>query len=65
LSIFVANFELDFPSIYITALEAAVKASEAILEIYQNEVVAVQKEDAGRTQPLGLQNTHPFSPFCG
>ncbi|MCR9171371.1 MAG: 3'(2'),5'-bisphosphate nucleotidase CysQ [bacterium] len=28
-----------------TALQAAVKASEAILEIYQNEVVAVQKED--------------------
>jgi 3'(2'), 5'-bisphosphate nucleotidase len=28
-----------------TALEAAVKASEAILEIYQNDVVAVQKED--------------------
>jgi len=28
-----------------TALEAAVKASEAILDIYQNEVVAVQKED--------------------
>ncbi|XOV66519.1 MAG: 3'(2'),5'-bisphosphate nucleotidase CysQ [Fluviicola sp.] len=28
-----------------TALEAAVKASEAILEIYQNDIVAVQKED--------------------
>lgn len=36
---------MNFPSCYITALDAAVKASEAILEIYQSEVVAVQKED--------------------
>lgn len=36
---------MDFPTYYMTALRAAVKASEAILEIYQSEVVAVQKED--------------------
>lgn len=36
---------MEFPTYYMTALKAAVKASEAILEIYQSEVVAVQKED--------------------
>ncbi len=45
LPIFTLNKVLNIPSYYMTALEASVKASEAILEIYQNDVVAVQKED--------------------
>lgn len=36
---------MELPSYYITAINAAIEASKAILEIYQNEVVAVQKED--------------------
>lgn len=36
---------MELPSYYITALKAAFDASKAILEIYQQEVVAVQKED--------------------
>ena len=37
--------KLKLPSYYIIALEAAIAASEVILEIYQQEVIAVQKED--------------------
>ena len=37
--------KLKLPSYYSVALEAAIAASEVILEIYQQEVIAVQKED--------------------
>lgn len=43
--IFDKNVNLEFPSIYTTALDAAVKASQAILEIYEGDFVAIQKED--------------------
>lgn len=36
---------MELPSYYKIALKAAIEASKAILEIYQEEVVAVQKED--------------------
>lgn len=36
---------MEFPSYYHIALKAAIEASAAILDIYQKEVVAVQKED--------------------
>ncbi|GAB5416870.1 MAG: 3'(2'),5'-bisphosphate nucleotidase CysQ [Crocinitomicaceae bacterium] len=42
---FYRNSKVELPSYYITALKAAIEASKAILEIYQNDVVAVQKED--------------------
>lgn len=43
--IFDKNVILEFPAIYTTALEAAVRASRAILDIYQGDFVAIQKED--------------------
>lgn len=36
---------MEFPSYYKIALKAAIEASKAILEIYQKDVVAVQKDD--------------------
>jgi len=42
---FCRKHKLSLPACYITALKAAVAASEAILEIYQQDVVAVPKDD--------------------
>ena len=43
--IFDKKVTLEFPSIYTTALQAAAEASRAILNIYHQEFVAIQKED--------------------
>lgn len=45
MSIFGKKATLKFPSIYTTALQAVAEASKAILTIYHQEFVAIQKED--------------------